>query len=506
MNSATSLIDDRELPSSVEAERAILGAILLDSPLVAQAVAMLRSEDFYLKAHRDVFEAILALASRNEPIDLITLINELRTASKLESVGGVTFLASLIDGVPKLDNLSYYAAILEKKTRARRLIRMANDILNRAYDEQDGLDDVLHYAVTTMAELSEEGNKSGSPLICSFADFIKEQYYANERIAFEALRRELVLLAAITNRGKSTLLRNALLSLSCGKEFLPLVRSGPARKVMLLDFETSRPRLQADLNKMTESWMQHEIELAKRNLFIVCEPVIGEDILSLSTHLSVIEHIALNHGVDLIAVDTASGAFDIYNENDNGEVGRRALKPLLRLARRLNCVVVLAHHIGKMGQEESRRAEKAYRARGASAWGCWPTSIFNITSGADNPERMTLSCAKRKDGPEYDVVMHLNQSTRWIGAVDTAVTRIPKTREIIRSVVKERMRKTEIIAALKEKGIPESTIEKWLKKDIEDGYLRSPRRGLYEPAQSAIRTVPYNNGGNDGNSDSKTPQ
>lgn len=503
MNTTDDLITNMALPSNIDAERAILGALLLGSSVVPQAREILRLEDFFLESHRIIYDRMLAVNNRAEPIDLITLSEELQIRGELINVGGVTYLASLIDGVPRTDDISPYARILKNKAKARRLIRMANGIVSRVYDEQDNLDAILQYTEDEITDLNEELYPCRLPLIRSFADFMKEQHSDSELIAFDARRHELVLLAAITNRGKSTLLRNALLKLSCGGTFFPLVPAGPARKVLLLDFETSRSRLQADLDRMTNGWSERELEFVRQNLFVMCEPMIGNDILSLSTHIPMIENYARDLKVDLIVVDTASAAFDIYNENDNGEVGRRALKPLLRLARNLNCVVVLAHHIGKTGSEESRQADKAYRSRGASAWGCWPTSVFNLTINPNNADRVTLTCAKRKNGPEYDAILELNRATRWFRVVDDAPAKTLSTREIIRAAITHPMKKAEIVAALEKQEIPESTIEKSLKRDVEDGYLESPRRGLYRPKESAGSASQYGGGGNGGIINSK---
>src|SRR5262245_31842023 len=100
---------EKGLPSNIEAERSILGAILLDNGVCNQAVEMLRREDFFLDSHRRIYDRMVALSERGASIDLITLSEELRKAAEFEQVGGATYIASLIDGVPRTDTIEPYA-------------------------------------------------------------------------------------------------------------------------------------------------------------------------------------------------------------------------------------------------------------------------------------------------------------------------------------------------------------------------------------------------------------
>ena len=92
----------KNLPSNVESERAVLGAILLDNSAYDQAAQLLKPEDFYLDSHRILFRRMLALSERSQPIDLVTLSEELMRNSDLETVGGATYVSSLTDGLPRL--------------------------------------------------------------------------------------------------------------------------------------------------------------------------------------------------------------------------------------------------------------------------------------------------------------------------------------------------------------------------------------------------------------------
>jgi hypothetical protein len=107
---------EKSLPNNLEAERSILGAILLDDKAVLTVFETIRSQDFYLESHRRVFEKMLQLMNSSRPIDTVTLKEELQRANELESVGGAAYLASLTDGLPRAMNIEHYARIVKQKS------------------------------------------------------------------------------------------------------------------------------------------------------------------------------------------------------------------------------------------------------------------------------------------------------------------------------------------------------------------------------------------------------
>jgi replicative DNA helicase/Fe2+ or Zn2+ uptake regulation protein len=120
---------DNGPPTNVEAERSILGAILLDNAVCNQAIGLLRLNDFFLGSHRRIFDKMIALNKRSSPIDLITLMDELRRAGEFEQIGGATYIASLIDGVPRTDTIEHHAKIVRICALERALIRLSNQLV-----------------------------------------------------------------------------------------------------------------------------------------------------------------------------------------------------------------------------------------------------------------------------------------------------------------------------------------------------------------------------------------
>jgi replicative DNA helicase len=136
---------DRTLPHNLEAEKCVLGAILINNPAFNQAAEVIDAQDFFRDAHRRIFDKMVALSERNEPVDLVTLKDEL-THGEIEEVGGPAYIASLTDGVPRSANVEYYAKIVKEKSTLRRLIQSGTEMLARAYDAEEDADDLLDEA------------------------------------------------------------------------------------------------------------------------------------------------------------------------------------------------------------------------------------------------------------------------------------------------------------------------------------------------------------------------
>lgn len=124
---------EKTLPNNLEAERALLGAILIDCAMPSDA----RVEDFYLEAHRRILETMRQMDERNETIDLVALKNALQMKNQLELVGGAVYLAALTDGLPRIDLAPQYLRIIREKASLRRLIHMGNEVMTRAYSDED---------------------------------------------------------------------------------------------------------------------------------------------------------------------------------------------------------------------------------------------------------------------------------------------------------------------------------------------------------------------------------
>src|SRR5947207_11116538 len=169
---------ERSLPHSAEAERAILGAIILDNGLISQAIEMLKPEDFYVPSHRRIFVAMIGSFERGAEINPILIGEELKKENALETVGGISFITNLTYGLPHSTNILHYAKVVRGKSLLRRLIKTANKITNEALEEEDEPEIILDHAEHAIFELADERIRQGfthvEPVARALLDKIQE--------------------------------------------------------------------------------------------------------------------------------------------------------------------------------------------------------------------------------------------------------------------------------------------------------------------------------------------
>lgn len=152
-------------PSDIEAEQAVLGSMLTDKDAVISAIEVLKPEDFYREDNKAIYEAILSLYNRAEPVDIITLKSELATQGKLEQVGGLEYLAELPEKVPTTANVEKYIKIVEEKAILRNLIKTANEIISLGYDPTQEVENIMDAAEKKIFDIMQSKNQKGySPM------------------------------------------------------------------------------------------------------------------------------------------------------------------------------------------------------------------------------------------------------------------------------------------------------------------------------------------------------
>ena len=134
------------MPANVEAERSILGAILLDNHAYNDAAEHLKPEDFSIDAHRRIYSRMMDLSESSRPIDIITLVEELDRKKELQAIGDVGYVSSLLDGVPDRPSIEHYVKIVRDKAILRGLIHVANNAIAKASEQSDSADEILNDA------------------------------------------------------------------------------------------------------------------------------------------------------------------------------------------------------------------------------------------------------------------------------------------------------------------------------------------------------------------------
>jgi replicative DNA helicase len=220
----------------LEAEKSVLGAILINNQAFNQAAEVIDAQDFFRDAHRRIFEKMVGLTDRNDPVDFVTLTDELTRSGELDEVGGPAYVSGLTDGVPRSANVEYYARIVKEKSTLRRLIQASNEVLVRAYDAEEDADDLLDEAERTIFSIAEGRMRSGFVKLSELVDggyAMLEQLQANRGLVtgvpsgFVELdemtsgfqKSDLVIVAARPAMGKTSFVMNIALNaaLEAGK-------------------------------------------------------------------------------------------------------------------------------------------------------------------------------------------------------------------------------------------------------------------------------------------------
>jgi replicative DNA helicase len=147
-------------PQNLEAEQSVLGAILIDNNALPRCLEILDPEDFYKLSHRKIFFAMTDLFDKNEPIDLITLTDQLKKNDELEAVGGIAYLSLMVNMVPTAANVKYHSHIVREKALLRGLVQSANEIASKVYEDNLDAEDLVDYAERSIFKISDKRVKA----------------------------------------------------------------------------------------------------------------------------------------------------------------------------------------------------------------------------------------------------------------------------------------------------------------------------------------------------------
>ncbi|MFO8075337.1 MAG: replicative DNA helicase [Egibacteraceae bacterium] len=314
---------DRVPPHNLEAEVSVLGSMLLSKDAIAEVNEVVHAEDFYRGAHRTIFEAVSDLYDRGEPVDPVTLGDELERRGTLESAGGVVAITELIDRVPTAANAVYYARIVAEQALRRRLIEAGTQITRIGYDAEEGAEEAVDSAEALMYQVAQRGRVGEfvlmKELLTESFELIEKLHENDSAVTglatgfydFDDLtaglqKQNLVILAARPGMGKSTLVTNlatnvavdlrrpvALFSLEMSQtELVQRILASEAK----VDSERLRTgRLQdADWPKLSQAMGR----LAEAPLFIDDTP--GLNLMELRSKC---RRLKQKHGLDLVILD-----------------------------------------------------------------------------------------------------------------------------------------------------------------------------------------------------------
>lgn len=354
-------------PHSLEAEQSVLGAMIIDKEAINTTIEIIRPEDFYKEANKEIYEAIIELYNRNEPIDLITLPEELRRRGTLENVGGVTYLANLSGGVVTTANVKYYCEIVEKNSILRRLIKSCDEIMTKSFENSEEVNSIIETAEKNIFDITQGRNREGffpirEVLLDSFSKMeemaMREDGLTGLTSGFADIdnklsglqKSDLILLAARPSMGKTALGLNIALNSAL---------KGDA-KVGVFSLEMSKEQLvqrmlssisHVDLQKIIsgklgeDDWLKIVKAmgpLSEANMYIDDTPGI-----SLMEVKAKCRKLKIEKGLDLVVIDYLQlMQSDSYSESRQQEISAIS-RGLKGLAKEMDCPVIALSQLSR---------------------------------------------------------------------------------------------------------------------------------------------------------------
>jgi replicative DNA helicase len=373
-------IDDRRSdslrvpPNSVEAEESVLGAVLLDSDAANLALEKLQPDDFYRPSHQAIFDAVVELFNKNEPVDAVTVSEGLRRSDMLERVGGLSYLTQLMDTVPATSNIEHYAAIVEEHALRRKLLRVGGDIGKLATEVDQPINEVVDKAEQAVYAVSEkrvgDGLTSIDPLLGPAIERAEELHRHGQEVTglstgLRDLDRKLaglhpgnlIVIAGRPGMGKSTLAINIAQHVAVSGDPVAIFTLEMSREEVVSRMLCSQGRIDSQrlrTGRLTEGDFS---KLSSAANVLYKKPIYVDD----SAGLTVTEiraksrRLKRRHGLGLVVVDYLQLMHGTVGENRQQEIAiiSRSLK---NLARELDVPVIGASQLNRsLEQREDKR-------------------------------------------------------------------------------------------------------------------------------------------------------
>ena len=415
---------ERSLPANLEAERCVLGTILLDNRLCNQAMELLRREDFYLDAHRRIFERMVGLSEQSKPIDPVTLRDELLRFGEFEVVGGSTYVAGLIDGVPRLENIEHYAKIVKGKAILRRLISTSNQIIATAFEQEEEPDRIVDQAEKAIFAIAEDRLREGFVDVATVAHRRLEQIEAMsgraemitgvptgftdfDKMTAGLQRSDLVVIAARPSVGKTSWILNvaqyaAKVGRSVGVFSLEMSSEQLVSRLLCSEAHVDAHRFRTGfLNREEWSRLADGLHrLAETKIFIDDAP--GISTLEMRAKA---RRLKQEHGLDLLVVDYLQ-LIQSRGRNDNrtSEVSQIS-RDLKMLAKELDIPVVALSQLSRAPETRTDHRPQLSDLRESGSIEqdadmvafLYRDEIYNPTE--ENQGMAELIVAKQRNGP-----------------------------------------------------------------------------------------------------------
>ena len=445
MADVVSFPSERALPHNLEAERCVLGAVLIHNDAFNQAAELIDADDFFRDAHRRVFDKMVDLNERGEVIDLVTLKDELERSGDLDRVGGPAYIAGLVDGVPRSTHVEYYAHIVKETSTRRKIISAANEITQTAYAGEGGADVVLDRAEQAIFRIADDSIHTG---FVALRDLVEASHTNLDKLQagegaltgvpsgfadLDKLTRgfqpsDLVLVAARPSMGKTALVLNIAQHLGVSTEMTVGVFSLEMSKEQLF-MRMLTTEAGVDSHKFRGGFLgQRDYDalasaltrLEGAKVFIDDSPSIG--VLEMRAKA---RRLKAEHGLDLLVIDylqlmTGRGRFD--NRTQELASISRSLKGL---AKELDVPVLALSQLSRAPESRADRRPQLSDLRESGALeqdADLVLFIFREEQYDPSPENENLAeiiIGKQRNGPTGVVrLAFLKQCTKFANLAD----------------------------------------------------------------------------------------
>ncbi len=362
----------RSLPYNLEAEQSVIGSMLIDKTAIARAVEVLKSDDFYRDSHKVIFNAIFELYQKDTPIDMITLLEHLRSAEKLDASGGITYITEISNSIPSTANLSSYIKIVEDKSILRRLIRASTEIMENCYNKQDDVEAVMDLAEQKVFNIAERKNSSDFEAMNTVLErgFLEIERIFNNRgettgvsSGFPELdamtsgfqKGDMILIAARPSMGKTTFALNLAeyAALRAGKNVavfsLEMSKEQLAYKLLCSEANVDMTKLRnGNLeDKDWENIAKASGPLAAAKIFI--DDTAGTSVMDMRSKC---RKLKMEHGIDLIVIDYLQLMSGSSPENRQQEVSEIS-RSIKALAKEMQCPVIALSQLSRAPEQRA---------------------------------------------------------------------------------------------------------------------------------------------------------
>ncbi len=426
---------ERVPPQNIEAEQAVLGAVLLQNTALNKAMEHLQAADFYKAAHQKIFQAMIKMSTAGDAIDLVTLRDHLLRKERIDAVGGAAYLSQLTEVVPTAANIQHYIRIVKEKSVARRLINAATEIVREGFDEAFGTEELLELAEKRIFEISGENIRQGfvgiEHIIKNSFEFIESLYERKELITgvpsgFADLDTktsgfqpsDLIIVAGRPSMGKTALCLNiaqhvgiqakkpvAIFSLEMSKEQLVIRMLCAEARVDAHRLRTGQLK-KTDWGKLTNA----AGDLSDAPIFIDDTPAIS--ILEMRAKS---RRLMLEHGLSMVIVDylqlMRGHASAERREQEISEISRS----LKALAKELNIPVVALSQLNRSVESRNDKRPMLADLRESGAIEQDADVILFVSRDEvyketeENKGKAEIIIGKQRNGPTGTVALHFER-------------------------------------------------------------------------------------------------